>query len=291
LLSDGRWLLTQCPKRLASVLDDWFSGGMRAGLLQSQFSPQWYWELQVIGQSDREAGKAAMSLESQLRSMPQQIEAWFATEPPHASWRAIALRYPRMLELFGNYARFGVEDGVAIGNGYLPPEAASNLLFASWLALQPGATEMESSGRIPQANQPLTIDQFLARPIVVSFDQQPIEVALQMVAEEANSSLPTGTPKIDFRLDGSAFELAGITRNQQLKSFNMRNKSVRDALTEIARLGNPVPNVAELSSTEQKLIWVTTQDEDSKATIILLTTRQAAQAAEMTIPAEFSDSL
>lgn len=137
---------------------------------------------------------------------------------------------------------------------------------------------------------PLGIDEYLSRPIRLSFDQEPIETALQLVADEANDDLPVGTHSLRFELDGDAFEKAGITRNQQLRSFRIEGGSVRAALTEIAKRGNPVTTVTDTRQEEQKLIWVVKPDpENAGREMISLTTRATAQAAGIALPVEFGN--
>jgi hypothetical protein len=135
----------------------------------------------------------------------------------------------------------------------------------------------------------LTVDQYLGRPIRLSFDQEPIEVALRLIGEEANDGLPAGTPQLRFALDGDAFEKAGITRNQQLSNFNIDLQPVRAALTEVAKRGNPVTTVTDTREEDQKLIWVLADDPESPGNqMVSLTTRAAATAAGIALPVEFA---
>lgn len=290
--SDGRWIVQQCPERLATQLQDLFALDVRAVLMQSTLQSQWYFELQMIGVSDRDAGPISTKLSDRIRQLPNRIESWFVDESPHAAWRAIAIRYPQMLRVVSQYSRVGVERGVAIANFYLPKEAAANVLLASWLAVQPGATQVDMTatqdGDQPSVS-PLSIEEYLGRPIRLSFDQEPIEVALTLVGEEANESLPAGTPKLRFALDGDAFENAGITRNQQLSDFQHLDLPMRDALTEIAKRGNPVTTVTDLRVDDQKLLWVVREDSLSPGNLMVsLTTRAAATAAGIPLPVEFA---
>ncbi|QDV23307.1 serine/threonine protein kinase [Aureliella helgolandensis] len=292
LFSDGRTLLESFPARLEQLLRDQLSGDKRAAALQVQWQPQLYVEWQVIGQSDRDAGKISSKLAEEIQTLGSRVETWFVDEAPHPHWRALALRYPQMLQLVSRYTRVSVEDGVAIANLYLPSDASINLLLASWIALQQGATISEGATQVlssPTVGSPFTVDQYLERPIRIRFDQEPIEVALQLVEEEANSGLPPGASPMRFVLDGDAFELAGITRNQQLRDFQFESISVRAALTEIAKRGNPATPGTDLRHPDQKLIWVATPDATSPGnTMVSLTTRAAAAAASQKIPQEFA---
>lgn len=293
LFTEGRGVLANAPDRLRDSLKDLVGNDMRAGLLQMQFSPQWYYELHLIGASDRDAGPIAAKLEDRLTDLPGTVEQWFVEQSPHPYWRSIAFRYPQMLRQLLSHSRFGVERGIAVTNAYLPEKASVNILLSSWIALQDGATlagELTTnSSAVSPAQPPLTLDQYLARPIRVSFDQEPIEVALQLIADEANDDLPPGTPRLKFLLDGDAFELSGITRNQQLSDFVHNDQPVRDALTEVAKRGNPVPTVTDLREEDQKLIWVVADDPSAPGSkMISLTTRAAATSAGIAMPVEFA---
>ncbi len=291
LYSQGHGLLERMPKKLRELLPELLDVETRAALLQTRFSPQWYVEAQLIGQSDREAGQIAVQLEAQLSELPRKVEDWLVAEIPHPYWRALALRYPQMLRSFAKYTRFGVENGAAVMNTYLPTQASENLLLTSWLALQDNATGPNESNSMPAevAQQPLTIEEYLARPVKVSFAQEPIETALTLVGEEANGGLPPGSLPWRFELDGDAFENAGITRNQQLRDYRQENTTVRQALTEIALRGNPVTTVTDPRDEDQQLIWVVRDDPQSPGNpMVSLTTRTAARSSGIALPVEFA---
>jgi serine/threonine protein kinase len=302
LFTEGRSLLHQLPPNLQSRLQKMLEFDARAAMLQTTFETQWYLELQFVGTSDRDASKINALLSQQLNDASYDVEQWLVSETPHPYWRAVALRFPNMLRVLGENARFGVENGRAIANAYLPSRAAPNLLFAAWMAAQSNATERPAvaksdsqlSGTDATKAGALTADEILARPITLSFDQEPIEVALQLIADEANAGLAADQQKLTFLLDGDAFEKAGITRNQQLRNFTMENRPVREALTEVAKRGNPVTTVKDIRDSNQILIWVVADQPDQPdqpdqaVKQVVLTTRSAAQAANFSLPAEFA---
>lgn len=291
LFTEGRGLLSQAPERIRDQLREQLGSDVRASLLQMQFAPQWYYEIQLVGASDREAGRLLAKLESLVTGAPLAIETWFVSQTAHPHWRALALRFPQMLRALAEQTRYGIEEGVAIANGYLPAVAAENILLSGWLAAQPAATisSLGAGTAVVPAAQPLTLEQYLNRKIELSFDQEPIEKALQLVGEAANEKLPSGTPRLRFELDGDAFELGGITRNQQLQDFAFVQQPMRDALTEIARRGNTVPNVNDTRAADQKLIWIVKEDPQNPGQqMISLTTRDAAGKAGVALPKEFA---
>ena len=290
LFATGRYILEQAPERFRKSAGALFGTDTRAILIQSRLDELWYTELQAIGPSDRDAARIGEQLRSKISGLANATESYFVEQTPHPHWRALAFRFPQMLRTLAEYTRVGVEDGVAILNFYMPSNAAENLLLASWINMQEAATISGSSGGIDSpAVQPLSIEQYLARKISVSFAQEPIENALQAIADEANDQLPTGTPALRFLLDGDAFEDDGITRNQQLSDFAMNNQPVRQVLTEVAKLGNPVPGITDFTIDDQKLIWVVADDPQNPGKkMISLTTRKAAIAGSISLPPEFS---
>ncbi|GIW96799.1 MAG: hypothetical protein KatS3mg111_0132 [Pirellulaceae bacterium] len=292
LLAESHSLLSALPPRMPPVIQQLLGREARGVLLQTRLTPEWYWEIQIAGAGSVDAGKLLGRLQDAITSWPAQVEQWLVRESPHPFWRPVALRFPQMLRVLADYCRFQVENGIAMVNAYLPSEAAANLLTATWIAAHETAT-YAGDMRVASASDPpssnFTIDDYLARPIRVVFDQEPIEVALELIQEEANDRLPPGATPLRFQLDGDAFELAGITRNQQIRGFSIEGQPVRDALTELARRGNPVTTVQSTSDPEQRLIWVVKDDPQHPGRpMISLTTREAATAAGIDLPAEFT---
>ncbi len=292
LFTEGRELLIHFPPKLANRLKELIGNDTRAVALDMRLEPTWYLEAKLIEANDLEAGKTLEVLKQEIAGLPNQVETWLVKTSPHPYWRALALRFPQMLRSFSDYTRYGIENGVAMANTYLPSEAASNLILASWIALQDTASDaMDTSQAFASASlaRPWAIDEYLDRQISVAFDQEPIEVALQLVCDEANDKLPPGTPALRFLLDGGAFEKSGITRNQQLRNFQFEKLPVRAVLTEIAKRGNPVTTVTDTIQIEQKLVWVVADDpQEAGVKIIALTTRAAATSAGTPLPREFA---
>lgn len=292
LFSEGKSLLAMAPKRLASRLREMLEGDSRAVLVQTRFEPSWYIEAQLMGTSERESPRLNDLIRQRLAGAAAAVEDWFVSEQPHPYWRPLAIRYPQMLRVLAEQSRFGIERGAAVMNAYLPSEAANNILLSTWVASQDGATlasDMPVESTTASAAKPLTLDEYLARPIKLSFDQEPIESALRLVGEEANANLPAGTPQLRFALDGGAFERAGITRNQQLRDFKHVNLPMRDALTAIAKRGNPVTTVKDTREEDQRLIWVVRDDPQQPGKqMISLTTRAEASSNNIPLPVEFA---
>ena len=292
LFTEGRQLTARSPARLAEQFQKWLARDMRGAMLTTSIHDEWFYELRLVGASDRDAGAIQQKLRDELQRLPEQVESWLVSQAPHPHWRAVAMRYPNMLRALAAQTRVSVEHGQAIANGYLPSSAAPNVLYASWLAMQPAATESFSTSNIastePAAQSPLTVEQILQRPVTVVVDADGIEVVWRLIGEQANEGLPASTTPLRFELDGAAFQRGGITRNQQIRGFKIESLPVRAAMTELTRLGNPVPG-ADMGSADQKLIWIAVPRADRPGeTTISLTTREAAIAAKHSLPPEFS---
>ncbi len=288
LFSDGRRVVESAPPRFARLLKEQLAEGIRSGLLQVSVDDLWYSELMLVGESPTAAAVLSQGISDRLKQLPMVVENWFVGESPDPHWAAIAFRFPQMLRSLASYTRTGIENGVAITNTYLPPNAAENLILATSIALQPTATVTGGPAMAAaQAQKPLTTEEYLNRRIRrINFAQEPIEVALEQIGDEANDALPEGTQPFQFILDGDAFESGGITRNQQLSDFDFSDIPVRDALTEVAKRGNPVTTVTDTREADQRLIWVV-RDAETAQPKILLTTRAAAAAAGDELTVEF----
>lgn len=294
--TEGRAWLDQSPPRFRAELEKWATREMRGMLLTTSLSEPWYYELRLVGATDREVVGNMQKLNDVKHQLPQTIESWLVSELPHPHWRAMANRFPNMLRALDTQTRVGAENGQTIANGYLPIAAATNLLYASWMAVQPGATASAGtvaantpSGTDTAASTPLTPTQILDRKITLKMDQTGIENVLQAIGEQANDKLPAGTKAMPFELDGPGFQRAGITRNQQIKpNFEVTDVTVREALIALSKKGNPVQPLNDIKSDDQKLIWVLIDGDNPEKSRVSLTSREAALAAGYKLPAEYT---
>ncbi len=292
LFNEGRGLKKSLPKRLQDQIEPIFGQDSRAGILQTNIADQWYWELQLLGPSEAESPRITSRLTDSASTAATKVEQWLVEQTPHPYWRALALRFPQMIRTWREYSRFSLENGIAVANGYLPADAASNLVVATWVAAQESSTfagQLAANNPSSSSNKPaMSPEEILNKPIRLIFDQEPIERALALVGEEANTGVPAES-QMRFELDGGAFERAGITRNQQLREYKMDGKLVREALTEIAKRGNPVTTVKDTRELDQRLIWVVRDDPNNPGKkMISLTTRDAATAGNISLSKEFA---
>lgn len=179
-----------------------------------------------------------------------------------------------------------------IANVYLPNEAASNLLIASWMAMAAppatGGSTSSSSGTKPAAKpKTKSIDAILDSPISISFGQESLESALQLISSEVADSVLSGE-SFPMAINGSAFQKQGITQNQQIRDFKQASVPLRTVLTDLVRRANPVTTVQSATEKDQKVVWIVIDDPDSPTKKkIELTTRTWAESNNIKLTSEF----
>jgi hypothetical protein len=195
-----------------------------------------------------------------------------------------------MLRELLKHLRVNVEDGQAIANFYLPKVAAPNLIVASWLAAHSDSAKTLVANNNEPTDQPtITPEQFLDRPIKLSFDQESLEIALQSIAEATADGLPASQPKLAMELDYSSMEKDGITQNQQIRQFMHNGKPLREVLTELVKRANPTPGIQDTTSAEMKFVWILVDAADKPGgKKVLLTTRAYVADKKLTLSKEFA---
>ncbi len=285
LFGDARPTLNQWGPRLEPALRKLLSVDVAGAFVSFSLDPMLYAELRVIGVSEKETLRAGKDIQNHFESLPDQAEAMLVQEPAHPYWRAIANRLPQMLRTMKQFQRFGIEQGHAITNVYLPSEASANLTLAAWMSIQQStspATVAATPTKNPTA-EPMSIDDALSKPIDLVFDQQSLETAMNSIAEEINNQL---SQKITFEIDGDAFEKEGITRNKEVRDFQFRQKPGRDALNQLVQKANP-ETTPSLNVESQKVVWITIEGSAPATKKIQITTRKAAAAINAKLPKEF----
>lgn len=290
LFTDGRQILSTSVPALREPLAQILATDMQAGMLTTTLKPNWYAELRLVGNADQDASRIASDLTQRFTNLPDEIESRTIAGTFDPSWGKLSLRYPQMLREMLKQLRVNVEDGQAIANFYLPKVAAPNLLVASWLAAHSDAAKTTLANKDEPASQTtLTPEQFLDRPIKLSFDQESLEIALQSIAEATADGLPASQPKLAMELDYSSLEKDGITQNQQIRQFMHNGKPLREVLTELVKRANPTPGIQDTTSAELKLVWVLVDAADKPGgKKLVLTTRAYVADKKLTLSKEFA---
>ncbi|MBL8873426.1 MAG: protein kinase [Planctomycetaceae bacterium] len=291
LFTDGRQILANSVPALRDPLAQVLATDMQGGLLTTTMKNNWYAELRLVGNSDQDASRIANDLTKRFTNLPDEIESRLIANSFDASWGKLSLRYPQMLRELLKHLRVNVEDGQAIANFYLPKVAAPNVLVASWLAAHSDSNKTLVANKDDQpTDQPiLTPDQFLDRPIKLSFDQESLEIALQSIAESTNDGLPANQPKLTMELDYESMEKDGITQNQQIRQFAHNGVPLRNVLTDLVKRANPTPGIQDTTSAEMKFVWILVDEADKPGgKKLLLTTRAYVADKKLTLSKEFA---
>lgn len=291
LFGDGRELISTWPN-LSPMVRDLMDESTQAVSISMFFESQWYLEMRMLNSETRESGRILSQLKTRLEKLPDQMEAAILESPSHPYWRALSQRYPQMLRSLGKFGRFGIEDGQVIANFYLPKEAASNLMIASWMAMAAppatgGSISSTSGTKLAAKPQIKSIDAILDSPISISFGQESLESALQLISSEVADSVLSGE-SFPMAINGSAFQKQGITQNQQIREFKQASVPLRTVLTDLVRRANPVTTVQSATEKDQKVVWVVIDDPNTPAKKkIELTTRTWAETNNVKLTSEF----
>jgi hypothetical protein len=217
---------------------------------------------------------------------PQWADQFVVESVPDASWRLLSSRLPSMMRFVSGQTRFGISQGNAVANVYLPSRAASQVSVALLLAMN---TQVAAETVAAGTEEPtkLTVEEMLNREMSVSFDQESLEFAVNTIVDEFKRSLPSGSTMPGVRIVGSDLEKMGITQNQQVRDFNKTDLPLRTVLTDLMLGANPDKTAKGPDDANQSLIWVVADDPRSPGNkVILVTTRQAAEGT-YELPAEF----
>jgi hypothetical protein len=185
--------------------------------------------------------------------------------------------------------RSGVDGDQAMINSVLPGVAAHNLAFGGemLLALAPGGSPTMTGSVAASRPVPKSIEELLDSPLTLSFGSNDMILAMQELELAVKDSF-TGLPfPFKVTIMGTHLQLEGITKNQRINDFDMKDAKVSDILTSMVSKANPITTVKYPSEIDQKLIWVVAPDpQNSSNKIVLITTRKSADG-KYTLPEVF----
>ncbi len=290
LFSSARNLLPAINGPLSESLQRLIADKTLGFAFTTSLADSWYGELRMLGREGAESAKLLEEMRSIAKDLSNTTEKKLVETPAHAYWRALAIRYPQMLRALDKHLRFGLESGQIVANYYLPKSAASNLAVASWMMLQPSSFQQGSApvtSSTKQAVQPIApAFALLEHPVTISFEQEPLDSALALLTDELNSSLPPGVPKVAISIDGKAFELSSVTRNQQIRDFRFKGAPLRNLLTDLASRVNPDKTITTVKDAKQAVVWIV--EENGGAQEVVFTTRRGIEGKDKKLPSEFS---
>jgi len=107
------------------------------------------------------------------------------------------------------------------------------------------------------------------------------------LAQHVNSSHQLAK-EFRIKIIGPDLQLDGITRNQQIRGFDVQDSTLSRILTQLVVKANP-NQVEDPSDPGQKLVWVLAPNPDGADPdeIVLITTRRAAEANDYQLAEPF----
>jgi len=291
LFSTSRNLLPLISPRLSEFLRDMVSEKTLGLAFSTTLDKSWYGELRFLGRESAESAKLLEDMRTFAKGIANDVESTLVETSAQEYWRALALRYPQMLRALTKHLRFGLENGQIVTNFYLPKTAAPNLAIATWMMLQPSsfhaksASVASSGSSKPSPGVKPTSFALLEHPVTITFEQEPLDSALSLLGEELNSSLPKGVPKVSLTIDGKAFELSSVTRNQQIRGFKFTKAPLRSLLTDLASRVNPDKTISTIKDPKQSVVWILGGSSESPE--ITFTTRRGIEGTNKKLPEEF----
>lgn len=117
-----------------------------------------------------------------------------------------------------------------------------------------------------------SLEDVLNQRVSFAADKQTLGEALQQLSAEVVAAHPRS--ELAIQILAKDLELEGISRNQFVGPFEVKDLRVAVVLTMILRQANPLK---EAPIDKQMLVWVRGPDpKDANRTIVLITTRKAA---------------
>jgi hypothetical protein len=290
LFAGGRAMLQQYAPHAVESVRQFLIPDVHGLSVRTDLSPQWYLEVRVTPGTEAPLTELVDKLRNTIIGLPAAAEARIVNGPIDNAWRSLSVRLPAMLRALTEQSRFGVSRQQAVFNAFLPSQAAPNLALAGWLTVGASSSASNPASTRP-ATEPkqatVTLTELLDRPISVSFDQEGLQVAATLIANEANAAAPAGSAVVEVFLLGNDMERDGITKNQQVRDFRFKETPLREVLTALVMRANPVTTVKSPAEVDQKLVWVVgSHPEQADRQAVLVTTRTAS-AGTYELPAEF----
>ncbi|WP_442508019.1 protein kinase domain-containing protein [Novipirellula sp. SH528] len=287
LFADARNLLDMGAPRLVSPLKTFLIPDVAAAMFLADFDDsRIYTEVRLSPSGGIGEATLMQNLKQAIEAMPQWAKNFVLDAVPDSSWRLLANQLPAMMDFVSSYSRYGVADQAAIGNAYLPADAASQITLATLFAINTTGNAGASVAATP-SKKTFTLDELLAEKMSVSFDQESLEFGINIIAEQFAASLPDGTEVPPMRIVGGDLQKMGITQNQQIRGFTKKDMPFRQVLTDLLLGANPDKTATGSHDVKQALIWVVADDPNRAGKKeLLITTRQAAEG-KYELPAEF----
>ena len=275
--------LSTFNRQLSELIPDEVQGGM----LSFHADGGDYFEVTLDRRVDISAEELETRIQNGIDDRLQSLITLTQRIPPNEYWQALQDRFAGMLLSLTDGFRWSSQGKQLVGNVWLPPMAAHNLIAASELVAAFQRTAVD-----PDADQqavPQTLAELLQAKRDLDIANPPdLNVLMADLEQEINGDYSSLPFKWRIVLLGADLEKDGITKNQRPGPLKLDQKSFAEVLTSIVVSANPDKNIAGPADPNCKLIWVVAADPDNPdQQAILITTRAAAKIKSYELPDPF----
>src|SRR5688500_6804476 len=136
-----------------------------------------------------------------------------------------------MIRFLHEYTRVGVEGSHAMLNSVVPSQAAHNLFFGGEMVLASTPGVAVAAATTTKGSGPKNLDDLLKAKISIGFAQDSLEFSMQNIVTAVKGAYPDLPFEFQIKILGTDLEKDGITRNQEIRDFNHKDKPVNELLT------------------------------------------------------------
>lgn len=276
----GQWSERLLPALRLALPDE-----MRAFSISLHVDRGEYIELHVDHSAGISSEDQAVELRQSIGETLSKVEQFSQSLARTEYWQQLQDRFGVMLKELNDAVRWDTEFDQLIGNAWLPPNAAQNLLSASELTM----TFSDSSDVAEQKQLPNSIEELLAAKRSLNVTNPPdLNVLLTDIRAEIMDDYPGLGFSFRIKLMGGDLQKDGITQNQRPGPLAITDQPLSAILTQIMTSANPDKTISGPADPNCKLVWVIAQDPDDEANkAILITTRAAAAEKGYSLPGVF----
>jgi len=282
LRNRGHLVFPGYSRALGTAVDRFLGaqGEVRAGMLSLQFDPDTFFgEIRLCGDPARKSDEFAKDFFARWQKVPLVVRNLFKSMKVSDYSNNLLYDYPRMIEEVVKATRWASEGEQAVMRFYVRPRAGQHLVMGTELALleNSGVATGGPATTAVTTTAPKTVQEKLRKTITLEFPQLSLEKALEEFGREVGLAVA---------IVGVDFQLEGITRNQQIRSFSAKDQPADAVLRQILLKANPDPETTGPDDPRMKLVYVV-RPGNGGGEMIYIATREGAAKRSEKIPPEF----
>lgn len=256
-----------------------------------------YFEAKLVADRAQNWNAPLAALTGQLSTAISAAERGVLDAPRSPYWENSLLRYDDMLSDWAGRLRSGLHQDLPTFNAWLPEQAPAHTVAATdvyFAAISAGRTQSASPNLDPASNNPnqvqtpSSLENLLQRKRSINIPEQDLVNALAELQSEIKAEYVDLPFELEIELDGNNLRTEGITQNQKIVDFDLKDASLADILAALVLKATPDKTAASPNDPKCKLIWLI--DPRSPSSKILITTRAAAKTNNWTLPPQVAET-